>query len=42
MRINDDLGKPVTVDSAGIDRRRRYWVGAEVALQHAASLQIPA
>ena len=42
MRINDDLGKPVTVDSAGIDRRRRYRVGTEVALQHAALLQMPA
>ncbi len=42
MRINDDLGKPVTVDAAGIDRRRRYRMGAEVALQQAAILQMPA
>ena len=41
MRINDDLGKPVTVDAgrmdwtaspaAGVDRRMLYRVGAEVA-----------
>jgi hypothetical protein len=42
MRINDDLGKPMTVDAAVVDRRRLYRVGAEVALQHAALLQMPA
>ena len=42
MRINDDLGKPVTVDATGIDRRRLYRVGAEVALQHANILPMPA
>lgn len=42
MRINDDLDKPVTVDAAGIDRRRRYRMGAEMALQHADIFPMPA